>query len=74
LGNWKTMVSQMAKEEKEAKAQKAGGWLGFGGESQKDVAGRWEREEQVIVERQRRAMDILASPSQAPPSSSYLQV
>jgi hypothetical protein len=74
LGNWKTMVSQMAKEEKETKAQKAGGWLGFGGESQKDVTGRWEREKQVIVERQRRAMDILASPSQAPPSSSYLQV
>ncbi|KAE9372877.1 hypothetical protein N431DRAFT_376158, partial [Stipitochalara longipes BDJ] len=74
LGNWKTMVSQMAKEEKEANAQRGGGWLGFGGDSQKDGAGRWEREEQVILERQRRAQDILASPSQAPPSSSYLRV
>ena len=74
LGNWKTMVSQMAKEEKEARDQKAGSWLGFGGESQKDVAGRWEREEQVIAERQRRAGDILAAPAQAPPSSSYLSV
>ena len=74
LGNWETMVSQMAKEEKEAKAQKTGGWLGFGGDSQKDVAGRWEREEQVIAERQRRAGDILATPTQAPPSSSYLSV
>jgi hypothetical protein len=73
LVNWKTMVSQMAKEEKEAKAQRVGGWLGFGGDSQKDVAGRWEREEHVIAERQRRAMDILATPSQGPPSSSYLQ-
>jgi hypothetical protein len=74
LGNWKTMVSQMAKEEKEARAQKAGGWLRFGGESQEDVAGRWEREEQVIAERQRRAGDILAAPTQAPPSSSFLSV
>jgi hypothetical protein len=74
LGNWKTMVSQMAKEEKEARAQNAGGWLGFGGNSQKDLAGRWEREEQVIAERQRRASDILASPSEAPPSSSYLSL
>ncbi|PMD32332.1 hypothetical protein L207DRAFT_440427 [Hyaloscypha variabilis F] len=74
LANWKTMVSQMAKEEKETNSQRGGGWLGFGGESQKDVAGRWEREEQVIVERQRRAQDILAAPSPAPPSSSYLRV
>lgn len=74
LGNWKTMVSQMAKEEKEARAQKAGGWLGFGGDSQKDLAGRWEREEQVIIERQRRASDILDTPSQAPPESSYLKL
>ena len=74
LGNWKTMVSQMAKEEKEANAQRSAGWLGFGADSQKDDAGRWEREEQVIVERQRRAQDILASPVQTPPSSSYLRV
>jgi hypothetical protein len=74
LGNWKTMVSQMAKEEKEANSQRGGGWLGFGGDSQNDVAGRWEREEQVIIERQRRAQDILAAPSPAPPTSSYLRV
>lgn len=74
LGNWKTMVSQMAKEEKETKAQRAGGWLGFGGEPQKDVVGRWEREGQVILERQRRAGDILTSSAQAPQSSSHLRV
>jgi hypothetical protein len=74
LGNWMTMVKQMAREEKEAKAQKVGGWLGFGGESQKDVAGRWEREHQVIIERMRRAEDILSSPAQAASGSSFFSL
>jgi hypothetical protein len=73
LGNWMTMVAQLAREEKEAKTQKVSGWLGFGGESQKDVVGRWEREEQVIIERMRRAKDILSSPTR-PASSSYLSL
>jgi hypothetical protein len=74
LGNWMTMVAQMAREEKEAAAQKGGGWLGFGGESQKDVVGRWGREEQVIIERMRRAKDILSSPAPAASESTVLSV
>jgi hypothetical protein len=74
LGNWMTMVAQMAREEKEAKTQKVGGWLGFGGESPKDVVGRWEREEQVIIERMRRAKDIISSSSPAASGSTLLSV
>ncbi|KAH7360076.1 hypothetical protein BKA65DRAFT_391539 [Rhexocercosporidium sp. MPI-PUGE-AT-0058] len=58
LGNWMAMVGKMAKEEKEARAGQGSGWLGFGGEK-KDTVGRWESEEQVIIERMRRASDIL---------------
>ncbi|KAK0101248.1 hypothetical protein ONS95_006427 [Cadophora gregata] len=58
LGNWMTMVGKMAREEKETKDGQSSGWLGFGGEK-KDTVGRWESEEQVIIERMRRASDIL---------------
>ncbi|TVY56265.1 hypothetical protein LCER1_G002956 [Lachnellula cervina] len=60
LGNWETMIARLAREEREAKAQggKVGGWLGFGGEEQKDMAGRWESEENVVKERRRRVMEL----------------
>jgi hypothetical protein len=61
LGNWMTMVTKLAREEKESKAGKSSGWLGFGGETQQDVKGRWESEEQVIEERMRRANEIIGS-------------
>lgn len=72
LGNWAAMVARLAKEEKEAKApnSKSGSWLSFGGETPKDVVGRWESEEQVVKERTRRASDVLGSPSGR--SSSFL--
>jgi hypothetical protein len=65
LGNWAAMVSRLAKEEREAKAENAKGssWLSFGGEAPKEIPGRWESEEQVVRERTRRASDILASAS-----------
>ena len=61
IANWDTMVAKLAKDEREAKKEgvKVGGWLGFGGEVQKDVIGRWESEEGVVRERRRRAVDIL---------------
>jgi hypothetical protein len=61
LGNWMTMVAKLAREEKESKIGKSSGWLGFGGETQQDVKGRWESEEQVIQERMRRANEIIGS-------------
>jgi len=66
LRNWATMVAKLAREEKEDKANRTrvGSWLGFGGEDQKEVVGRWESEEQVVRERQRRASEILGGPSQ----------
>jgi hypothetical protein len=68
------MVGKMAKEEKEAKTGQTSGWLGFGGEK-KDTVGRWESEEQVIIERMRRARDILDSGSKSSaPSGSALTV
>jgi hypothetical protein len=65
LGNWAAMVSRLAKEEREAKAGNAKGssWLSFGGETPKEIQGRWESEEQVVRERTRRASDVLASAS-----------
>lgn len=64
LGNWSAMVARLAEEEKDAKAKtpKSGSWLGFGGETQKDIAGRWESEEQVVKERLRRASEVLETP------------
>ncbi|KAE8443673.1 hypothetical protein EG329_001445 [Mollisiaceae sp. DMI_Dod_QoI] len=73
LGNWMTMVTKMAKQEKEAKAGKVGSWLGIGSE-QKDAIGRWESEEQVIKERMRRAEEILASPVRSAGASSFLNI
>ncbi|CZS92936.1 uncharacterized protein RCO7_01258 [Rhynchosporium graminicola] len=59
LGNWMAMVGKMAKDEKDAKANvQSGGWLGFGGEKRETI-GRWESEEQVVIERMRRAKDLL---------------
>ncbi|TAQ89732.1 hypothetical protein B7494_g1920 [Chlorociboria aeruginascens] len=54
LGNWATMVEQLASAERENKGKKLGGWLGFGGQESKDVVGRWESEEKVVKERMRR--------------------
>ncbi|RDL35901.1 uncharacterized protein BP5553_06513 [Venustampulla echinocandica] len=70
IENWDKMVARLAKEEKEAKAQggKVGGWLGFGGEEQKDVIGRWESEENVVRERIIRANELLVSLSAPPPA------
>jgi hypothetical protein len=59
LTNWSTMVAKMAQTEKEKPAEKSGsGWLAFGAAS-KEVAGRWESEEKVVLERARRAKEIL---------------
>jgi hypothetical protein len=79
VANWDTMVERLAKEEKEAKKNgvKVGGWLGFGGEDQKDVIGRWESEESVVRERRRRASDILdkgPAPAKRRSPSSFLTV
>jgi len=61
LTNWATMVQKLSEQEKAAKSKagKVGSWLGFGGEEMRDVAGRWESEEQVVKERMRRARDVL---------------
>jgi hypothetical protein len=61
IDNWNAMVASLANEEREAKKSgvKVGGWLGFGGEEQKDVVGRWESEESVVRARKRRADEIL---------------
>ncbi|PVH74953.1 hypothetical protein DL98DRAFT_518899 [Cadophora sp. DSE1049] len=73
LGNWMAMVGKMAREEKEAKDSQSSGWLGFGSEK-KDTVGRWESEEQVIIERMRRARDILDAGKSRAPSGSALSV
>jgi len=66
LNNWATMVTQLTKDEKEQKinapSTKVGGWLGFGSEDQPKVLGRWESEENVVLERTRRAKDLLVVP------------
>ncbi|KAK2629801.1 hypothetical protein QTJ16_000621 [Diplocarpon rosae] len=74
LGNWMAMVERMASDEKEKKSSSSGGWLGFGKEQ--NDAGRWESEEKVVLERVRRAKDILepgAGP-RATPSGGVLNV
>lgn len=76
LANWTQMVEKLAREEQESKAasgSKVGGWLGFGGEEQKEIIGRWESEKQVIKERSRRASELLSSSSHSSPGSSFLQ-
>lgn len=76
LGNWTQMVEKLAREEQEARAakgSKVGGWLGFGGDEQKEIVGRWESEGQVIKERSRRASELLGSSSRGPPGSSFLR-
>lgn len=75
LGNWAAMVSQLAREEREAKAgsSKGSSWLGFGGDVPKEIAGRWESEEQVVRERTRRANEVLTD-SPARGISSFLFV
>ncbi|TVY36619.1 hypothetical protein LOCC1_G006625 [Lachnellula occidentalis] len=75
IGNWDAMVTRLAKEEREAKAQggKVGGWLGFGGEEQKDMAGRWESEENVVRDRRRRSIELLED-KPAPRWTSILSV
>lgn len=74
LGNWAAMVSQLAKEERESREQNAKGisWLSFGGEAPKEIAGRWESEEQVVKERTRRASEVLTDPGKS--SGSWLFV
>jgi hypothetical protein len=62
LGNWATMVTKLAREEKATKTKKVGGWLGFGVGEQKDFVGRWESEQLVVKERMRRAKEVLSSP------------
>lgn len=61
--NWDTMVSKLAKAEREErksnKGKTTGGWLGFGGEVPKDFIGRWESEEFVVRDRMKRASDLL---------------
>lgn len=61
--NWDTMVAKLAKEEREkrkaSEGNPTGGWLGFGGEVQKDVLGRWESEELVMRGRMGRAIELL---------------
>jgi hypothetical protein len=74
LENWMTMVTTLAREEKESKSGKSSGWLGFGGETQQDVKGRWESEEQVIKERMRRANEIIGSSTKGASGSSWLRV
>ena len=63
LDNWATMVAQMAKAERMAKAsgteKKGGSWF-WGGEDMK-VVGRWESEEQVVSDRMVRAKEILGT-------------
>ena len=74
LGNWTKMVERLAREEQGAKAAdlKVGGWLGFGGQEEREVIGRWESEKQVIKERSRRASELLSSSSRVSPRSSVL--
>lgn len=77
IGNWERMVANLASEEKEARKSqgaKVGGWLGFGGEEQKDMVGRWESEEMVVKERRRRASELLEVIPKAPKAFSFLSV
>lgn len=65
LGNWMAMVAKMSREEREAKEARVSGgsgWFG-GGAKQEEGKGRWESEEMVVVERMRRARDLLGSPA-----------
>ena len=62
LGNWATMVAKLAKDEKITERKRGGGWLGIGAKEQRDFAGRWESEEQVVKERIRRAQEVISSP------------
>lgn len=76
LRNWTQMVEKLARKEEEAKAAKGstvGGWLGFGGEEQKDIIGRWESEKQVIRERSRRAGELLTGSTRSA-GSGYLRM
>ena len=75
MRNWTQMVEKLARDEQEAQAAKGpkvGGWLGFGGEDQKEIVGRWESEKQVIKERSRRAGELLGTSGPTPPGSSFL--
>ena len=75
LGNWATMVAKLARDERKSKAKSAGGWLGFGGEEKKDLAGRWESEEFVVRERMRRAEEFISGPARTTGGgSSFLSV
>ncbi|KAI2605088.1 uncharacterized protein GGS25DRAFT_503485 [Hypoxylon fragiforme] len=74
LGNWRTMVSRLAREEREKAAAKdphnTGGWLtnlwgdaksdlGQQQQQQNEKGGRWTAEENVVRERTKRAMEVL---------------
>ncbi|KAH8601520.1 hypothetical protein B0O99DRAFT_606820 [Bisporella sp. PMI_857] len=65
LGNWAKMVRILVKEEKEKKANgsKAASWWGTSGADKKQEAamGRWETEEKVVLEKVRRASELLGA-------------
>lgn len=61
LSNWATMVAKLAREEaaKKEGSQPKAGWLGLWGEGKPEDRDRWAAEEKVILERQRRAAELL---------------
>lgn len=75
LSNWATMVSKLAREEKDTRqnASDARGWLGFKSQVKTDFVGRWESEEKVVKDRLQRAKDVLG-PSPTDGNSSFLTV
>lgn len=72
LGNWATMVKQMARAEEAAKAngdtaESTAGWFGLwsSGTAEENI-GRWTAEEKLCEERTRRAQVILENPIEPP--------
>ncbi|KAI0142146.1 hypothetical protein BJ166DRAFT_94997 [Pestalotiopsis sp. NC0098] len=65
LDNWTKMASKLAREERERKesptSARSSSWFGLWGDSQAgtEEVGRWEAEEQVVKDRNRRAQELL---------------
>ncbi|KAH8886791.1 hypothetical protein GQ53DRAFT_750443 [Thozetella sp. PMI_491] len=62
LGNWASMVEQLAREEamkQEGRSGKSSGWFGLWRDSKAEDMSRWAAEGKVILERQRRLKELL---------------
>lgn len=65
LDNWTKMASKLAREERERKesptSSRSSSWFGLWGDGQPGTGevGRWEAEEQVVKDRNRRAQELL---------------